>query len=73
MAIDVRPGLILAIILGVASIPFVIDLSTSWSLLQGVPKEVIGLIDMLICIGIGMLVEWLFSRIFPDDGGSGGM
>ena len=33
MAIDVRPGLILAIVLGVASIPFVIDLSESWSLL----------------------------------------
>jgi len=73
MAIDVRPGLILAIVLGVASIPFVIDLSESWSLLQGVPKEVIAFVDILIWVGIGMLVEWFFSRIFPDDGGSGGM
>ena len=73
MAIDVRPGLILAIVLGVASIPFVIDLSESWSLLQGVPKEVIAFVDILIWVGIGMLVEWFFSRIFSDDGGSGGM
>jgi len=62
-----------AIILGVAFIPFVIDLSESWSLLQGVPKEVIAFVDILIWVGIGMLVEWFFSRIFPDDGGSGGM
>jgi len=73
MAIDVRPGLILAIVLGVASIPFLIDLSTSWSFLRGVPKEIIAFVAILVWTGIGILIEWLVSRIFPGDGGSGGM
>jgi hypothetical protein len=69
MTISVRPGLILAIILMASSIPFVIDASTSWLFLKDVPKEVIGFSDMLLCIGIGMLVEWLFFRDYYDGGG----
>lgn len=71
MAIDVRPGIILSIILMVAFIPFVMDLAMSWSFLSSVPKEVIGFIYMIVCVGIGALADWIFFR--DCNGGGGGM
>jgi len=71
MAISISPGILLSIILMVASIPFVIDLAMSWSFLASVPKEVIGFACMLICVGIGALVDWVFFR--DNSGGGGGM
>jgi len=71
MAISISPGILLSIILMVASIPFIIDLATSWSFLASVPKEVIGFVYMLICVGIGALADWMFFR--DCNGGGGGM
>lgn len=70
MASSISPGILLSIILMVVSIPFVMDLTTSWSFLLSVPKEVIGFVYMIVCVGIGALVDWLFFR---DCNGGGGM
>ena len=71
MAFDVRIGTILTVILIVTSIPFVIDLM-SWT---GVTKEVIGFSDLMICGGIGVLVDWLIEKYtdWYDRWGGGGM
>jgi len=65
MAIDVRPGITLAIILGVASIPLAISLPFGyWS--------------FVLCFGvslcIGLFVDWLIDKYTDwNDEGHGGM
>ena len=52
MTFDVRYGIMVSMILMVASIPYAIELMSWATLNYGIPKEMIGFAYMLACIGM---------------------